>query len=301
MLYYTVKDPQNRIKAQFLVCGYENGLIQFIDDSLQGSYNKNFEIKAHRSRVIDLKICENGDSQLRHFLISFSYDNSILFIKLETLRIELTYIFEFQEKGIFNCLDFFEDFLIFGCEDGYLRFFHFEDSKLKFLCQKHYLPEEQRSASDFRTINTLKVFEDLLLVADNFGGLVVLDLHSMILKLKQFESSKKKKLDHKLGKASFGSKSARETEKLQTNVKKNLYSPDFNFCDFGLDIDFDWLLIFIEQCHFQKIVKIMDLDGQAILTSGNDCKTKLWVIERKGAEGVSSRKDKRSLKNISKK
>lgn len=203
MIYYTVKDKNNRIKAQFLVCGYENGLIQFIDDSLQGSSNKNFDVKLHRASIIDLKICNgesnlnmNGDAQriyypnnnsqlgvsskkgnfkgqvlasqlksrimnhmsthdsrlstsrsgntrtrnqnhqnrgsvLKNYLISFSRDNCILFVRLDTLRIEVNFMFEDVQRGIFACLDFYHDFLVFGCEDGLLRFFFLEEGKLK--------------------------------------------------------------------------------------------------------------------------------------------------------------------------
>jgi hypothetical protein len=239
--------------------------------------------------VIDLKICEDKDSSLSQYLVSFSYDNSILFIKLETLRIELTHIFEFHEKGIFNCLDFFDNFLIFGCEDGYLRFFHFEDSKLKFICKKHYLPKVKETGSEFRTINTLKVFEDLLLVADNFGGLMVLDLKRLIDLVREFIRLKNIKQKQNQQEVASGSK-LRDYDKPPKSVKKkHLQVPDYNFKDFGIDIDFDWQLIFIEQCHFQKIVKIMDLDGQAILTSGNDCKTKLWVVTRQSTKEMKER------------
>ena len=283
-----------------MVCGYENGLIQFIDDSLQGSYNKNFEIKAHRSRVIDLKICEDKESSLSQYLVSFSYDNSILFIKLETLRIELTHIFEFHEKGIFNCLDFFEDFLIFGCEDGYLRFFYFEDSKLKFICKKHYLHQLKETGSEFRTINTLKVFEDLLLVADNFGGLIVLDLKMMIDLIKKYIQLKNIKQKENQDEFINSPKFSKDHEKSSKSLKKkHLQTREYNFEDFGIDIDFDWQLIFIEQCHLQKIVKIMDLDGQAILTSGNDCKTKLWVVTRKNNTSSHIKEKKKNI-NISK-
>ena len=279
MLYYTVKDPGNRIKAQFLVCGYENGLIQFIDDSLQGSYNKNFEIKAHRSRVIARKICEDRASDLSQYLVSFSYDNSILFIKLETLRIELTHFFEFPEKGIFNCLDFFGNYLIFGCEDGFLRFFLFEDLKLKFICKKHYLGDPQAGSSEFKTITTLKVFKNLLLVADNLGGLMVLDLQRMVGILNEFIRLKKERVQEKLEKQSPKFRANKENEKQgPVDKKKNLPLPDFSFKDFDLDIDFDWKRVSIVLCHSQKITRIMDLDGQAIMTSGNDCKTKLWVV-----------------------
>lgn len=186
MLYYTVKDNHNRIKAQFLVCGYENGLIQFIDDSLQGSSNKNFDVKLHRASIIDLKIYDpkknmsvegvgpgakkigyggangmmirnvgrvgemsrvgrvgnvrekrgrkleiGGKGRLDKYLISFSRDNCILFIRLDTLRIEVNYMYEEGQRGVFTCLDFYEDFLIFGCEDGMLRFFFLEETKLR--------------------------------------------------------------------------------------------------------------------------------------------------------------------------
>lgn len=284
MLYYTVKDPDNTIKAQFLVCGYENGLIQFIDDSLQGSYSKNFEIKAHRSRVIDLKICGDHRSDLSQFLVSFSYDNSILFIKLETLRIELTHIFEFREKGVLNCLDFYQDFLIFGCEDGYLRFFHFENNKLKFVCQKHYLSGAEDSATEFHPISTLKVFENLLLVADNFGGMAVLDLRRLVRLLNRFLELKTQRVNQiKNGRLK---PPATENRKFGSGLKKkHLQIPELTFEDLGLDIHFDWQLIFIDQCHLQKIVKITDLNGQAILTSGKDCKTKVWKVERSGGTG----------------
>ena len=45
-----------------------------------------------------------------------------------------------------------------------------------------------------------------------------------------------------------------------------------------VDTDFNWVLIKVDQCHPERITKIMSVCDQAVLTSSEDCSTKVWQI-----------------------
>jgi hypothetical protein len=162
------------------------------------------------------------------------------------------------------------------------------------------MPNNNKNPSDFKTITSLKVFKNLLVVSDNLGGLVVLDLEQIMKILDTFIKLKKQKLKENLEKHLQAAKQNKDNKKHTIVKKKNFQAPDYTFKDFDLDLYFDWKLISIEQCHSQKIIKIMDLDGQAILTSGNDCKTKLWVVKGKRMEEIPSKMYTSPFQNVSK-
>lgn len=264
VLYCTTKN-QNNQQMQYLICGYENGTVQFIDDDNQGSYNKVLcEIKFHKRRITHLKLFKDSE-EFGNFLISACEDNTIVFTKIDRCRLDTIIYVDRPNFTLLNGMICIDNYLIISSDDSFLRFIAKGTDKkyqiVKELSLSRFVPEQKKEL----LISCISKLDNYIIAGNNFGDIYIFDAESIITIANSApETIIKAKSQEENPLATEILSERTDRQKIPTKDKSNP------------------LMTIIKNNHDDKIFKIEIIEEENVfITTSFDCKTIIWRLHYK--------------------
>jgi len=274
VLYCTTKN-QNNLQMQYLICGYENGTVQFIDDDNQGSYNKVLcEIKFHKRRITHLRLFKESD-EFGNYLISACEDNTIVFTKIDRCRLDTIIYVDRPNFTLLNGMICVENYLIVSSDDSFLRFIAKGTDKkyqiVRELGLSQFVPEQKKEL----LISCISKLENYIIAGNNFGDIYIFDAQSILAIANSSPETINK------------AKSQEDNQVIAENLSDRPDEQKAPFKDKSSP-----LMAIIKNNHDDKIFKIEVIEEESVfITTSFDCKTIIWrlhyehIVDTRASEG----------------
>jgi WD40 repeat protein len=262
-LIYCTSQNQNNQLMQYLICGYDNGTIQFIEDNSQGSYNKVLcEIKFHKRRITNLKIFKESE-EFGNFLISMCEDNSIVFTKIDRCRLDTIIYVDRPNFTLLNGIVCMNQYLMVSSDDSYIRFIAKANDKkyqiVKELNLTSFFPDQKKDL----LISCMNKIDNFIIAGNNFGDIFIFDIRIII------ELAKNPILH---------TSSIIPTTQIEQIIDHHLDGFDSNVVNTDKD-KLNPVKLVIKNHHDDKIFKIEIIEEENVfITTSHDCKTILWRL-----------------------
>lgn len=267
MTYYSNVGPRGQL-LQYLICGYESGIVQFIDDStIDGLDRGVYDNSLHKGKVVSLRIFREDKSSI---LVSAANDNSISMFRFEPLRMEQP-IACFRGLGCSLLgLQIVGQGLIALSDQGNLSCVRkgFEKKHVEISTSVLRGTEASRGLQ----VASLAFDESLLIIGTFSGSVLIFDLSESLNLLDRKLSSSSSEIEPK---QSFLTESKLQKSNFSTEPKPP--SSGSRLAE---------LLFEIKDAHEDKICSIEVLPKQGVfVTSCFRCKTILWRLKKDPQSG----------------
>lgn len=117
MAYFSSTSQRGKL-LQFLICGYENGNVQFINDTNSDGVNRViYDSSFHKAKVVTVSVYREGRTG---FLLSAAADNSLVVCRLDPLRIEQVFTLFGGQQVSFLALNNYPNGTLVASDNGAL-------------------------------------------------------------------------------------------------------------------------------------------------------------------------------------